>query len=453
MKKKKMTVLSKVSSIWQAILNKGVTADITNLEKRKVRLLNTVLVIGQIIFFILLIKSYLQGLTYEVYPQLVGSFLFGIPLLFNFAGRYKIARYLCVFVPYIYLTGLSVYWGASRGSQLIIFGSAALAILFFENKKTVNVLFLTGMVFLLAAHVLSWSIPQFYQSPNEQVSFLLNLVITAIMLYFIFNIFKTENYKFQQELSHKNKSITDSILYAGRIQSSILGDSSTLYTLMPKSYIIYHPKDIVSGDFYWFGEKDGKKIIVASDCTGHGVPGAFMTVLGTSLLNEIVHEKGTLEPEEILYQLDEKVKYALQVNSNVKSNDGMDIGILVIDEANHNIAYAGAKHTLYGINEGEFKVIKSSRYSIGGHEGYNKDFKNISITYQPGDKFYLATDGFQDQFNPEGRKYMKGNFKDLLHKVSTKPMEEQKLILEEEFGNWKRNEPQTDDVLIVGLCL
>ncbi|MGB3466561.1 MAG: SpoIIE family protein phosphatase, partial [Cyclobacteriaceae bacterium] len=240
---------------------------------------------------------------------------------------------------------------------------------------------------------------------------------------------------------------------AGRIQSSILGDSSTLYSLMPKSYIIYHPKDIVSGDFYWFGEKEGKKIIVASDCTGHGVPGAFMTVLGTSLLNEIVHEKGTLDPDEILNQLDDKVKYALQVNSNIKSNDGMDIGILVIDENEKTISYSGAKHTLYGINEGEFKVIKSSRHSIGGHEGYDKDFKNVSISYESGDKFYLATDGFQDQFNPEGRKYMKGNFKDLLHKVSEKPMPEQKEILEQEFGNWKRNEPQTDDVLIVGLCL
>ena len=451
--KKKKNGPNKIAQVWRSILEQGIKEDTVELEKRKVRLLNTILVIGQIIFLVLLIKSYAQGLTMEIYPQLVGSVFFAVPLLFNFAGKYTIARYLCVFVPYIYLTGLAVYWGASRGSQLIIFGSAALAILFFENKKTINGLFIIGILFLIASYVLSWNIEQYYVSPNEQVSFLLNLLITAIMLYFIFNIFKTENYKFQLELFHKNKSITDSIQYAGRIQSSILGDSSTLFSLMPESYLIYHPKDIVSGDFYWFGEREGKKIIVASDCTGHGVPGAFMTVLGTSLLNEIVNEKGILDPDEILHQLDEKVRYALQVNSNVKSNDGMDIGILVIDEANSSLAYSGARHTLYGINNGEFKAIRSSRYSIGGHESDNKEFKSEMIRYSPGDKFYLATDGFQDQFNPDGKKFMKGNFKELLQKVSTKPMEEQKAILEHVFGNWKKNEPQTDDVLIVGLSM
>ncbi len=453
--KNKKSVKDKILGVWQKMLNKGIQKDTLPLEKRKVRLLNTVLIIGQIIFFVLLIKSYAQGLTEEVYPQLVGSFLFAIPLLFNFSSKYIIARYLCVIVPYIYLTGLAVYWGESRGSQLIIFGSAALAILFFENKKIVNTLFVIGMVFLILAHVLSWNIAPYYVSPNEQVSYLLNIVITAVMLYFIFNIFKTENYNFQQELTEKNKSITDSIQYAGRIQTSILGDYNALNSIIPNSYVIFHPKDIVSGDFYWFAEKGGKKIVVASDCTGHGVPGAFMTVLGASLLNDIVYDKGIMEPDQILSQLDDKIEYALQVNSGIKSNDGMDIGVLVLDEEDKTILYSGAKHTLYGVSDGEFKAIKSSRYSLGGSEFDNKEkeFKTEKITYNSGDKFYLATDGFQDQFNENGKKYMKGNFKGLLEKVSQESTDMQKNILEKEFGQWKGNEPQTDDVLIIGLSL
>jgi len=451
--KRKKSIGSRAYGIWQLMLNKGIKKNTPALERRKVRLLNTVLIIGQIIFLILLVKSYFQGLTGEVYPQLVGAFLFAIPLLFNFSGKYITARYLCVIVPYVYLTGLAVYWGAGRGSQLIIFGSAALAILFFENKKVVNSLFLIGMVFLLLSHVLSWNIPQFYDSPNQEVSYLLNIVITAIMLYFIFNIFKTENYNFQQELTEKNRSITDSIHYAGRIQTSILGDSNRLGNLISDSYVIFHPKDIVSGDFYWFCEKDGKKIVVASDCTGHGVPGAFMTVLGASLLNDIVYDKGLMEPGEILSQLDEKIKYALQVNSGIKSNDGMDIGVVVIDEEDKTLLYSGAKHTLYGVNSGQFKAIRSSRYSLGGSEVDSKEFKTERISYNAGDNFFLATDGFQDQFNENGKKYMKGNFKGLLEKISVESTERQKNILEREFGEWKGNEPQTDDVLIIGLNL
>ncbi|MCR9250310.1 MAG: SpoIIE family protein phosphatase [bacterium] len=450
---KKKSASIGIRPMWDYLLNLGVKNGLEDLEIRKIRLLNSILIIGQFIFFVLLIKSLFQNLTGEVYPQLVGAVLFAIPLILNFSGSYRAARVLCVVIPYLYLMGLSVYWGESRGSQLIIFGSASLAILFFEDRKMINSLFIIGMLILIAAHIVSWNVEQFYFSPSEKVSFVLNLVITAIMIYFIFNIFKTQNYNYQKELSQKNKSITDSIHYAGRIQSSILGDPNDLKKIVEASFIFYKPKDIVSGDFYWFAEKEGKKIIVASDCTGHGVPGAFMTVLGTSILNEIINERKILDPAEMLKVLDDKVRNTLQGNENIKSEEGMDIGIIVLDETEKTVTYAGANHTLYFIQKDELKAEKANKLPIGGSENTNKDFQTLKIDIQEGDTIYLVSDGFQDQFSPAGKKYMRSQFRNFLHKISSLPITEQSSAVDQEFTSWKGHEPQTDDVLVIGIKL
>ncbi len=450
MVKKKSTSVG-IKPTWNFLLNLGVKNGVSDLEIRKIRLLNSILITGQFIFIVLLIKSLLQNLTGEVYPQLVGAILFAIPLILNYGGNYKAARVLCVLIPYIYLLGLAIYWGESRGSQLIIFGSASLSILFFEDKRMINTFFIAGMLILIAAHIISWNVEQYYFSPSEKVSFILNLVITAVIIYVIFNIFKTQNYNYQKELSQKNKSITDSIHYAGRIQSSILGDPNDLKTLIPESFIFYQPKDIVSGDFYWFTEKGGNKIIVASDCTGHGVPGAFMTVLGTSILNQIINEMDIMDPAEMLHVLDEKVRDTLGGNENIKSEEGMDIGIMVIANKSKQVTYAGANHTLYYVQNQELKAEKANKFPIGGSAHDQKQFTSLNIATNPGDIFYLVSDGFQDQFSPEGKKYMRSHFRNFLHKISSMPIDEQQQAVSGEFSRWKGDEPQTDDVLVIGV--
>ncbi|MDX2301953.1 MAG: two-component regulator propeller domain-containing protein [Microscillaceae bacterium] len=279
------------------------------------------------------------------------------------------------------------------------------------------------------------------------------------------------------EVENSFKKISDSIRYARRIQKAILPKEEEIASFVEDMFIIYKPKDIVSGDFYWFAEttpepiftfgsqeghqnnpslfkgfQDIKKVIAAVDCTGHGVPGAFMTVIGNDLLNSIVIEDKIVKAHRILDQLDKQVKMYLKQDEGSKSKDGMDMALLVIDEINQTIEFAGAKNPLYYIREGELFHLKGSKYPIGGVQSKAKVFSSETIHYQPGDIFYLFSDGFQDQFGgPQDRKYGSKRFRELLFKTHQKPMDEQRDILEFELHKWKGNNKQTDDILVMGL--
>ncbi|MEM9981512.1 MAG: SpoIIE family protein phosphatase, partial [Bacteroidota bacterium] len=258
-----------------------------------------------------------------------------------------------------------------------------------------------------------------------------------------------------EALQHAYKQITDSVRYAQRIQKAVLGAPQQLQTLIKESFVLFLPKDIVSGDFYVFREWQGRKIIIAADATGHGVPGAFMTVLGAELLNEIIEQSPKAAPHEILHQLDEKLSHILtNQGEERKINDGMDMGILIFDDATQEALYAGAKMSLYYVRNETLTQVGAVKLPIGGAAQYKKQkvFTTQHIDFQPGDFIYLASDGYQDQFGgEEKRKFLKKRFKELLLKVHTLPANEQKEYLETTFRNWKKDHPQTDDVIVVGL--
>ncbi|GAB4408522.1 MAG: hypothetical protein OHK0053_35260 [Microscillaceae bacterium] len=258
-------------------------------------------------------------------------------------------------------------------------------------------------------------------------------------------------------LEEINENITNSIRYAQKIQEAIIPEAEWVVSHFRDAFIFYQAKDIVSGDFYWFEQKevlDQKvKILMAGDCTGHGVPGAFMTVLGHSLINEIVHESHIVQPDWILNELDRKV---LETFSNkrgeVQIHDGMDMVCLVIDEEAGMIHYAAAHNPLYYVRKNQLYEVKGSRYSVGSSQyGEKKIFKLHSIPVQKGDVFYIFTDGFQDQFGEQAqRKYMTRRFRTFLQSINRMPLGKQKKIIESEFNHWKGGIPQTDDVLIIG---
>lgn len=260
-------------------------------------------------------------------------------------------------------------------------------------------------------------------------------------------------------LEIRDKQVTDSIRSAMRIQTALQPPIDKLQTQFSDVFILHLPKDIVSGDFYWFHEKENKGLVyvIVGDCTGHGVPGAFMTMLANTTLNKIIIDLDIDKPDEVLYKLDTEITQLLS-QGKYKQSEGMDLTILVLNKNEKQILFAGAKNPLLWVRNGKLERVKGSIYGIGGRKFDDKPkvFTSFSTPYQPEDIFYLTSDGFQDQFgrrknHEKVKKYMVKNFRELLSKISALPMEEQKYLLENEFTTWKGKEKQTDDILVMGL--
>lgn len=278
------------------------------------------------------------------------------------------------------------------------------------------------------------------------------------------------------EIENKNKEITDSINYAKRIQEAILPSIQHFKKIFPESFVMYRPKDIVSGDFYWFADIKAKSknhseendiYVSVADCTGHGVPGAFMCMIGNALLNQIVQESNDFRPSKTLELLNIGVRDALK-QQETETRDGMDIALCHINRTKKVIEFSGAMRSLILFRGASFKQqhnlpakesvmqeIKADKLSIGGIQGeILKEFTNYRIPYYPGDTIYLYTDGFADQFGGErGKKLMSKRFKELLHDIQECTMEEQQNSLNSYFNSWRGDLEQVDDVLVIGIRL
>jgi serine phosphatase RsbU (regulator of sigma subunit) len=249
------------------------------------------------------------------------------------------------------------------------------------------------------------------------------------------------------------KEIKDSISYAKRIQESILPADDMITKTFGNSFVFYKPKDIVCGDFYWFAQKGDEAVIAAIDCTGHGVPGALMTVIGNSLLNQIVNFSDVTDPAKILTQLDRKLHETLKQHGGVVTNDGMDVAVCRYKVKKRELTFAGAKRPLYVFKQGELIEIKGDKSPIGsfGHD-YNKLFSEHKITVNDNDTVYLFSDGLQDQFGGEdGKKFMIKRFRDLLNEIQNFSMKDQAKRIEKEISAWQKDYEQTDDMLLIGI--
>jgi serine phosphatase RsbU (regulator of sigma subunit) len=271
----------------------------------------------------------------------------------------------------------------------------------------------------------------------------------------------------------QKQAITDSISYARRIQKAVLPSPPYINKILPDYFTIFKPKDIISGDFYWVREIEGYKVVIVADSTGHGVPGALMSMLGITLLNEQFRTFGIRQPHVILRHLRNKVKEILAQQGSVNDQkDGMDMAIVIIDQENNELQYAGANRPLFLIRkkeqeqEQDDKMIPYSSlenddyelYEIKGDKqpiGINweeNEFTNHSITLQGNDALYIFSDGFVDQFGGKKRKKFKSrNFKKLLLSVQLETMENQKQVIEDTFNKWRGNHEQIDDVCVFGV--
>jgi serine phosphatase RsbU (regulator of sigma subunit) len=223
--------------------------------------------------------------------------------------------------------------------------------------------------------------------------------------------------------------------------------------VFPEHFVLWKPRDIVSGDFYWMMQKNNKAILAAADCTGHGVPGAFMSIMGISFLNEIANNKEVQTAAEALNQLRHNVITSLnQEGSETDTKDGMDISLCVYDMDNMMMQFAGAYNPLYMIRDGELSVIKADRMPIGVHERDDRPFTNMEFSMHQGDIFYILSDGYIDQFGgKDGKKFMTKKFKELILEIHHLPMAEQKEVLWEKFLEWRGDIEQVDDIIIIGI--
>lgn len=296
---------------------------------------------------------------------------------------------------------------------------------------------------------------------RNKVSLLAGGVAVLILLsLLLFNRFKSKQQIAKvlewknKEITHQKDEITDSINYARRIQDSILAPVHVVKQVIPDSFILYLPKDVVSGDFYWVEEENGHRIFAAVDCTGHGVPGALMSVVGFNLLNRAVKELHLTKPSDILQQLDYGVNKLLrQSESENTVKDGMDISLCSYLPESRTLQYAGVFNPLYIVRNGQILQVKADKTPIGVNvDGKVDTYTNHEMTMLPGDMIYLFSDGYADQFGgPEGKKFKYKKMRDLLVAISQYSPEEQEVRLRGEFNYWMGGLEQVDDVLVIGM--
>ena len=256
-----------------------------------------------------------------------------------------------------------------------------------------------------------------------------------------------------KELEIIYKQVTDSIHYAKRIQEAILPPPELFNQLLPNSFVLYKPKDIVSGDFYWLDTKDNKVYFAAVDCTGHGVPGAFMSIVGSNILKDTVNNTNLNSPSEIMDKLNEGVVSTLHVGlSEKQSKDGMDMTLCALNYDSLELQYSAAFNPLYLIRDGQLIQYKADKFPVGAFVGEKQKFSNTKIKLKKGDMVYIFSDGYADQFGgPKGKKFMAGNFRHLLLEVSKLPSDKQKQKLDATIESWRGTLEQVDDILIIGV--
>ncbi len=255
-------------------------------------------------------------------------------------------------------------------------------------------------------------------------------------------------------IEEQNKDILDSIRYASRLQQALEPDHTSLKKVLPESLFFLKPRDIVGGDFYFAEEHKGKIVIAAIDCTGHGVPGAFLTFIGHNALRNALEKTGSLDPSVIIDAMNSEVKNSLgQQRPENELNDGMEVGLCVYDRATRNLQYAGAGTALYLVRSGKVEEVKAAKCSVGSIQDHVvAPPPTHTITLSDGETFYMSSDGIADQFGgPDGKKFQRDRLKKLLEEISSHSLSKQKEILSERISSWMEGHQQTDDMLLVGV--
>ncbi len=414
------------------------------------------------------VAFFLFGLPYYIHISIVGRYyhavaeglamasLIALPFVLKYTHNVKLAAWIYI-IQQIIVSNSSII--IENGEQNLISGFwISLFILFsfflFDIKigaLLIALMALSGAVSGPLAPIIN--VPADQRLPMTPDVILLPLFLVIYVTYMFLKTRKQAEKQIKeqkQQIEYKNKEVTDSINYAQRIQKAILPSHRLIESYLPKSFVVYLPKDIVSGDFYWVEKKLNKVFFAVGDCTGHGVPGAMMSVIGQNALNRVINEFGITKPSEILNKLSTLVEEAFS-KSGSDMRDGMDITLCSLDTVSNHLEYAGANNPLYIYSESDLKEIKATKQPIGRFES-KINFVNHEVKLKANDVVYLFTDGIADQFGgPDGKKYKYKRLRKLLLQNYDKSHSEQKNIIITDFVEWKGKNEQVDDVCLMGI--
>jgi sigma-B regulation protein RsbU (phosphoserine phosphatase) len=379
-------------------------------------------------------------------------------------SKYMLAFSINICMAYIYFIWGTLAYGWSANLQYYLLAMCMVVVIFFDSKVVIksflafSIACFFSLLFIMRDRQGLIDMPLDVDSIKESVGYA-NLFSLFIIVSILILFFKNQNLNYQDEITEasrvieeKNKEMIDSINYAQRIQSGLLPSKTEFQNLFPNSFLYFRPKDIVSGDFYWFHKTNTEIYLACGDCTGHGVPGALMSVLGINLLSDIVESNKATETDEILNQLRNGIIKSLNKETNSGDyKDGMDISIVKINKEKMTCDYSGANNSIYQISNGSLIEHKATKQPVGLSPD-PKPFGKTSIALNKQDYIILFTDGFADQFGGDSnKKYMYKPFKELLKQLISAKNIDVEHALDDEFTNWRTSVEQVDDICIVGI--
>lgn len=474
----------RIASIWNNISRIGLREGEDVLNSREIILLNRLMALMFIVmvFYVPFEVAIFGWSMIPIVVLMVGSFM--VTLVFHHFRLFMFARYYLYTVAalFIVLMGLSV--GKGIDNYVLFAPIVLLATILFKSRAVQIVFCLLTIALFLTEFTLYDVIPPQFDIPDEvrplfsMLFFILSLILTFMIgIYFtgINREYESIVVLQKEKLEIKNKEITDSITYAKRIQTAILPPLRIVKEHLRESFILYKPKDIVAGDFYWMesfakasdsegksfakasdtervaeNEKENLILFAAADCTGHGVPGAMVSVVCNNALNRSVREYGLTDPGKILDKTREIVVKEFE-KSDEEVKDGMDISLCAYNTKTHMLKWAGANNPVWIVRDGVLQEVKGDKQPIGKYSEH-KPFTTHTIQLSEGNAFYVFTDGYYDQFGGDkGKKFKAAKMKELLLSIYQRPMEEQRRIIDEAFETWKDNLEQIDDVCVVGV--
>ncbi len=451
-----------LKKIWRNIAFIGLR-DRNEFKYREVVLMNKLVVLSAVLMAIMIPVEVLINGWELVWLEGVIIVMCLSALIFNVKGWFTFAKFYFFVIVSAIIFGLGLAIGKGAANELFFFPTFIFPAMLFHDKRVIATLSLTAfLLFSWQSYLMDFIPPAIYIKPEIKLTmrFMFYIVVFTIVFFEIY-YFKSINYRFQQlladkneEIEHKNQEIIDSITYAKRIQEAILLPISLVKNHLPDSFVIFKPKDIVAGDFYWVEEVDGKTIFAVADCTGHGVPGAMVSVVCHNALNSALREFHLTDPGAILDKTRELVIQQFS-KSTEDVKDGMDISLATIryHENGAEVKWAGANNPIWILkkNAKELMEVIADKRPIGKGD-LSKKFTTHTIDLNKGDLIYIFSDGFADQFGGEkGKKYKYKPFKELLIANASKSMADQSEIIQIEFESWKKDLEQVDDVCVIGV--
>lgn len=394
-------------------------------------------------------------------PALV-PIIYGILSMMNmgqyyFLKKYDLFRMTQLILILLLPTSMQLSLGSFYNSSAVVLSAVLcpMGALMFHSIRVARIFFALFMVTVVISGLYAAFVHTSFEvnSTISNIFFVSNIIVICIIIFVLMEYFVGKKNMIQTVLIQKNKDILDSITYAKRIQQAILPSDRTIGSMFPECFVLYKPKDIVSGDFYWTAHWGDHYLFAAVDCTGHGVPGAFMSIVGQNLLNQAVNEHGLSKPSLILNALNKGVSRTLGNEGESQIRDGMDIALCSLNKKTGILEFAGAFNPLWILRDDKMIEIKGNKFPIGSFvDQAARNFDNHEIQVRQGDIIYIFTDGYADQFGgPKGKKFKYKNLEKLLIDIRKEPLHRQKDILNTTIENWKGNMEQIDDILIFGV--